>query len=175
MVATMKSPDLITGSQGTEQHVKYGIWYKKCNVFRNMIGAVVLLGATMISGGPQGLSAVARPAVEVIRDTARCVAGYDAAHKLAELTGNKSTIEQFAKEGERWRALLTALAQLALVNEDTQAAQNIRDSVANVYNRQFERVVRSISENQEIVFHQIHSKCKEIAKEVRSAAGIPVD
>ena len=175
MVATLKSPDLVTGSQRTEQHIKHSIWHKKCNVFRNMIGAVALLGAIMISGDPQGLSAVARPAIEVIRDTTRCVAGYDAAHQVAELTGNRSTIEQFAKEGDRWRALLAALAQLATVNEDTRAAQDIRDSIATVYKRQFERVVRSISENQEIVFHQIHNKCKEIAKEVRNAAGIPLD
>ena len=175
MEVTLRSPGLISGSQRTEQHIKHGIWHKKCNVFRNMIGAVALLGAIMISGDPQGLSAVARPAIEVIRDTTRCVAGYDAAHKVAELTGNRTTIGQFAKEGDRWRALLAALAQLASVNEDTQTAQDIRDSMAVVYKRQFEQVVRSISENQEIVFHQIHNKRKETAKEVRNAAGIPLD
>ena len=165
------------GGFATNGHgnIKHGTWLKKCNIFKYMIGAIALLGATLISGDPQGLSAVARPAVEVIRDTAGCVAGYDAAHKVAELMGNRSAIDQFAREGDRWRTLLAALVQLATANEDTRAAQDIRNSIATVYKRQFERVVRSIAENQEIVFHQIHRKCKEIAKEVRNAAGIPFD
>ena len=83
---------------------------------KNIIGATTI-AAAMFSFSLLSIPVDARPAIEVLHDTTRCVAAYDAAHKAAELTGNNSTAVRFASERKKWRVFLEALARLASLTQ----------------------------------------------------------
>ena len=133
------------------------------------------MAAAMFSFSLLSITANARPAIEVLHDTTRCVAAYDAAHKAAELTGNNSTTMRFASERKKWRVLLEALARLASIDRELGVIQDIRDSMANVYKDQFDQVIISLAENEVIILLQIHEQCKRLKEEVHNAASAPHD
>ena len=103
------------------------------------------MAAAMFSFSLLSIPVDARPAIEVLHDTTRCVAAYDAAHKAAELTGNNSTAVRFASERKKWRVFLEALARLASLNRESiknlGVIQDLRDSMASVYEEQFDQVI----------------------------------
>ena len=117
----------------------------------------------------------ARPAIEVLQDTTRCVATYDAAHKAAELSGQKRTVERFAREQRTWRTLLTALAQLIMISRDLSVVPEIRDSLATVYKEQFNQIIRSVATNDGAILARMHDRCGKLTAEVRSALTPPAD
>ena len=131
------------------------------------------MAAAMFSFSLLSIPVDARPAIEVLHNTTRCVAAYDAAHKAAELTGNNSTAVRFASERKKCRVLLEALARLASINRDLGVIQDLRDSMASVYEEQFDQVILSLAENEAIILLQIHNQCKGLKEEVHNAANPP--
>ena len=118
-------------------------------------------------------AAEARPAIEVLEDTTRCVATYDAARKAAELSGHKATVEQFAIEQLNWLTLLAALAQLTRSSRDLSIVPEIRRTMDKVYEEQFTLIIRSVTTNDRMILPRMHDRCKKLAEEVRKAITPP--
>ena len=142
---------------------------RKNRAWRNAV-AVATLVFNLFS-----LPANARPAIEVLQDTTRCVATYDAAHKAAELSGQKRTVERFAREQKTWRRLLAALAQLIMISRDLSVVPEIRDSLATLYKEQFNKIIRSVATNDGAILARMHDRCGKLTVEVRSALTPPAD
>jgi hypothetical protein len=79
----------------------------------NIIGATTM-AAAMFSFSLLSIPVDARPAIEVLHDTTRCVAAYDAAHKAAELTGNNSTAVRFASERKKLESAFGSIGSISL-------------------------------------------------------------
>ena len=80
---------------------------------KNIIGATTM-AAAMFSFSLLSIPVDARPAIEVLHDTTRCVAAYDAAHKAAELTGNNSTAVRFASERKKMQGAFGSIGSISL-------------------------------------------------------------
>ena len=119
------------------------------------------------------LPAEARPAIEVLNDTARCAATYDAARKAAELSGHKPTVERLAIEQDNWRTLLATLAQLIRINGDLGVVSDIRRNMTQVYEEQFKLIMRSVATNDRLVLPRMHDRCKKLADEIQNALDPP--
>ena len=161
--------------QSGESLKKHKFFFKNPGRNSKSRSVATTIAAAIFTFSLLSILADARPAIEVLHDTARCVAAYEAAHKAAELTGNSSTVMRFASERKKWRALLEALAQLASNNRDLGVIQDIRDSIANVYKEQFDQVILSLAQNEAIILLQIHDQCKELKEEIRNAVNAPHD
>lgn len=142
-------------------------WAGKNRVWRNAIAFTALAFSSF------SLPADARPAIEVLQDTTRCVATYDAARNAAELSGHQSTVERFATEQSNWRTLLAALAQLIMASRDLSVIPDIRQSMTKAYEEQFNLVIRSVATNDGVILPRMHDQCRKLADEVRNAITRP--
>jgi hypothetical protein len=140
---------------------------RKNRVWRTVVAAATLVFSSF------SLPAGARPAIEVLQDTTRCVATYDAARKAAELSGHKPTVEQFAAEQHNWLTLLAALTQLLRSSRDLTVVPDIRRTMDKVYEEQFTLIIRSVTTNDRMILPRMHDRCKKLAEEIRKAIARP--
>ncbi|MFP6754770.1 MAG: hypothetical protein VCB60_03505, partial [Alphaproteobacteria bacterium] len=78
-----------------------------------IIGATTM-AAAMFSFSLLSIPVDARPAIEVLHDTTRCVAAYDAAHKVAELTENNSPAVCFSGERKKMESVFGSIGSISL-------------------------------------------------------------